>query len=221
MYFNTRPINRIGCRDPIPSWRPTAVGRHARNRRPRTSRWCVRYPRPPKKRERAVPTRRHTSDHTRAGLTLTLPRRSRLILARASSTASVAATRFRHGVRRPSDDTREIDGRTPLPSFRIPPPFSLLPRRNDFTLRHCAFTILDFGTRFVNRIGCRDPTPSWRPTAVHHHQHHVRPTGNMHSHALRPKQRNNACLLDAYVTAEAINDEDFFCTLTRSQPLLQ
>ena len=23
-----------------------------------------------------------------------------------------------------------------------------------------------FGTRFVNRIGCRDPTPSWRPTAV-------------------------------------------------------
>ena len=30
-YFNTRPIDRIGCRDPIPSWRPTAVGRHARN----------------------------------------------------------------------------------------------------------------------------------------------------------------------------------------------
>ena len=24
-YFNTRPINRIGCRDPTPSWRPTGA----------------------------------------------------------------------------------------------------------------------------------------------------------------------------------------------------
>ena len=35
----------------------------------------------------------------------------RFILTRAPSTASVAAIRFRHGVRRPSDDTRETDGR--------------------------------------------------------------------------------------------------------------
>ena len=28
-----------------------------------------------------------------------------------------------------------------------------------------------FGTRFVNRIGCRDPTPSCRPTAVRTNAH--------------------------------------------------
>ena len=28
-----------------------------------------------------------------------------------------------------------------------------------------------FGTRFVNRIGCRDPTPPWRPTAVRTNAH--------------------------------------------------
>ena len=45
------------------------------------------------------------------------------ILARAPSTASVAAIRFRHGVRRPSDDTRETDGRgRVVGAFDCPPP---------------------------------------------------------------------------------------------------